>query len=199
MPHNTFQAMAGLSRRRAVAGLGALTGALTLGRSQGVAARQETSSLADHPMTGTWLAMANQAPGTPQVPAPSYLGADGSVLLMLPLTQVGRQGAEVSSPYLGTWEADDAQTAHFTAVQLLSDVDGTFRGSVTVDGYPKANADGQTFIDDNARVLVTVRDATGAVVEQVSGAGAPPVTGMRMAPGAPGFPEPPGATPAADA
>jgi hypothetical protein len=189
-------------RRRSVllsAVTGALTGALTLGRSQGVAARQATPSLADHPMTGTWLAMANQAPGAPQVPAPSYLGADGSVLLMFPLTQTSVQGVQFTSAYVGTWEADDARTGHFTAVQLLSAADGAFLGSVTVDGYPKANADGQSFIDDNARVMVTVRDAAGAVVEQMSGADAPSVTGIRMAPGVPGFPEMPGGTPAADA
>jgi hypothetical protein len=60
---------------------------------------------------------------------------------------------------------------------------------VTVDGHPEASADGQRFVDDNALVMVTIRDAAGAVVQQVSGAGAPPVTGIRMAPGAPGFPE----------
>jgi hypothetical protein len=131
--------------------------------------------------------MANQAPDAPQVPAPSHFGADGSVLLLFPPTQVGRQGVEFVSPYMGTWEADDAQPGHFTATQLLSDAAGAFLGSVTVDGYPKVNADGQSFIDDNARVIVTIRDASGAVVQQVSGAGASAITGIRMAPGIPGF------------
>jgi hypothetical protein len=179
-------------RRRSVllsAISGALTGALTFDRANDVSARQAASSLAGHPMAGVWLAMANQAPGAPQVPVPSFLGADGTVLLVFPLTQVGMQGVEFVSPYTGTWEADSDRRAHFTAVQLHSDASGAFLGSVTVDGYPEASADGQTFTDDNSRVMVTIRDATGAVVQQMSGAGAPAVTGIRMAPGAPGFPE----------
>jgi hypothetical protein len=179
-------------RRRSVllsAVAGAFTGALALGRSQEVAARQATSSLADHPLAGDWMAMANQAPGAPQVPAPSHFGADGSVLLVFPPTQVGMQGVEFVSPYVGTWEADSEQRGHFTATQLRSDANGAFLGSVTVDGYPEVSADGQSLIDDNSRVIVTIRDATGAVVEQMSGADAPPITGIRMGPGAPGFPE----------
>ena len=103
------------------------------------------------------------------------------------------QGVELVSPNVGTWEADSEQRGHFTATQLRSDANGAFLGSVTVDGYPEVSADGQSLIDDNSRVMVTIRDAAGAVVEQMSGADAPPVTGIRMAPGAPGFPEPSGA------
>ena len=177
----------------------ALTGGLALGRTREVAARQAPSSLADHPMAGVWLAMANQAPGAPQVPVPSYLGADGTVLLVFPPTQVGMQGVEFVSPYTGTWEADGERRAHFMATQLISDASGAFLRSVTVDGYPEASADGQTFTDDNSRVMVTIRDAAGAVVQEMSGAGAPPITGIRMAPGAPGFPDSAGgaATPTA--
>ena len=179
-------------RRRSVllsAVSGALSGAIALGRTQRVAAHQETSSLVDHPLAGDWMAMANQAPGAPQVPAPSHFGADGSVLLVFPPTQVGMQGVEFVSPYLGTWEADSDRRGHFTATQLLSDASGAFLGSVTVDGYPEVSEDGQTFVDDGSKVMVTIRDATGAVVQQIPGAGAPPVTGIRMTPGAPGFPE----------
>ena len=180
-------------RRRSVllsAVSGALTGALALGRSNEVAARQATSTLADHPLTGDWMAMANRPPpGSPQVPAPSHFGADGSVLLVFPPTQVGMQGVEFVSPYLGTWEADSDRRGHFTATQLLSDASGAFLGSVTVDGYPEVSEDGQTFVDDGSKVMVTIRDATGAVVQQIPGAGAPPVTGIRMTPGVPGFPE----------
>jgi hypothetical protein len=186
-----------IMRRRSVllsAVSGALTGALTLGRSHAVAARQETASLVDHPLTGDWMAMANRPPpGAPQGPAPSHFGADGSVLLVFPPTQVGMQGVEFVSPHVGTWEADSDRRGHFTATQLLSDATGAFLGSVTVDGYPEVSEDGQTFVDDGSKVMVTIRDAAGAVVQEVSGAGAPPVTAIRMAPGAPGFPEGPAA------
>jgi hypothetical protein len=99
------------------------------------------------------------------------------------------QGVEFVSPYAGTWEADSDRRGHFTATQLLSDAGGPFLGSVTVDGYPEVSEDGQTFVDDGSKVMVTIRDATGAVVQQMPGAGGPPVTGIRMAPGTPGFSE----------
>jgi hypothetical protein len=180
-------------RRRSVllsAVSGTVAGALTLGHSQGIAAHQGTPSLADHPLTGDWMAMANRPPpGAPQVPAPSHFGADGSVLLVFPPTQVGMQGVEFVSPHVGTWEADSDRRGHFTATQLLSDATGAFLGSVTVDGYPEVSEDGQTFLDDGSKVMVTIRDATGTIVQQMPGAGGPPVTGIRMAPGVPGFPE----------
>jgi hypothetical protein len=133
--------------------------------------------------------MANQAPGAPQVPAPSHVGADGSVLLVFPPTHVGMQGVEFVSPYAGTWEAESDRRGHFTATQLLSDARGAFLGSVTVDGYPEVSEDGESFVDDGSRVIVTIHDVTGAIVQQLPGTGAPPVTGIRMTPGVPGFPQ----------
>ena len=79
------------------------------------------------------MAMANQAPGAPQVPAPSHSGADPSALLVFPPTQVGIQGVEFVSAYAGTREADSDRRGHFTATQLLLDATGAFLGSVTVD------------------------------------------------------------------
>lgn len=152
-------------------------------------AQERAGDLADHPMTGTWLALANPPlPDHPQVAVPSYFGADGSVLLIFPLTQVGPQRVVFNTTCVGTWEADDERTAHFTATQMLSDANGTFLGTTTVDGYPMASEDGQTFIDDGARVTITIRDPAGVVVQQFPGAGARPVTGTKMSPGNPGFP-----------
>ena len=133
--------------------------------------------------------MANQAPGAPQVPAPSHVGADGSVLLVFPPTHVGMQGVEFVSPYAGTWEAESDRRGHFTATQLLSDARGAFLGSVTVDGYPEVSEDGESFVDDGSRVIVTIHDVTGAIVQQLPGTGAPPVTGIPMTTGVPGFPQ----------
>jgi hypothetical protein len=89
---------------------------------------------------------------------------------------------------VGTWEADSDRRGHFTTVQILTAADGTLLGSVTVDGYPEVSEDGQSFIDDGSRVQITIRDPLGAIVQQVPGAtDGRPVTGTRMAPGAPGF------------
>src|SRR5687767_12446391 len=181
-----------LNRRATLGRAGAIAAVLGLSSRIGHATAQEATptDLADHPMSGMWLAMANPPlPDDPQVPVPSLLAADGTVLLVFPVTQKGPQGVQFNSAYVGTWEPETARRAHFTAVQLLSDADGTFLGSVTVDGHPEASEDGQSFTDDNSMVMVTIRDAAGAVLQEVSGAGAPPVTGIRMAPGAPGFPD----------
>lgn len=159
-------------------------------------AQEESGDLAEHPLTGTWLVLAN--PPLPEDSQPfnwAYFGADGSVQLMFPPTQVGPQGVVFNSSYGGTWERDDERTGHFTAVQLLSDANGTFLGTTTVDGYPMVSEDGQTFIDDGSRVTVTIRDPAGAVVQTIPpSTGGRPVTGTRMSPGNPGFPA---ATPAA--
>jgi len=74
------------------------------------------------------------------------------------------QGVEFVSPYAGTWEAESDRRGHFTATQLLSDARGAFLGSVTVDGYPEVSEDGESFVDDGSRVIVTIRDVTGAIV-----------------------------------
>jgi hypothetical protein len=182
-----------VSRRIALATLGA--GGLALAAARSAAGRQ-AASLADHPLAGVWLAMANPAsPEDPQFPAPSYYGADGTVLLSFPVGQVGPNGAQLSSILMGTWEAYDDQTGHFTVVQLLSELDGTYAGSVTIDGFPKVNEDGASFIDDGSLAFVTIRDPLGNVVGTAPAVGSKPVTAVRMAPSAAGIPEP-GATPA---
>jgi hypothetical protein len=181
--------------RTALVGTLAVVAALMTGLVATAVAQEDTSALADHPLTGTWMAMANPPlPDDPQFAAPSYFGADGSVLLIFPSTQVGPQGVQHVSDYVGTWEADGERRGHFTAVQVLSDADGAFLGTITVDGYPMVSDDGQTFIDDGSLVMVTIRDAAGVIVDQFPGAGGRPVTAIRMGPGSPGFPETSGAT-----
>ena len=66
---------------------------------------------------------------------------------------------------------------------------GAGLGSVTVDDYPAVNEDEQTFIDAGSRVMVTIRDAAGSVVEQLPDAGIRPVTAIRMVPNSPGCPD----------
>jgi hypothetical protein len=48
--------------------------------------------------------------------------------------------------------------------------------------------DGETLIEDQSLVMVTIRDAAGTVLQEIPGAGSPPVTGVRMGVGAPNFP-----------
>ncbi len=180
-----------LNRRAALGRAGAIAAVLGLSSRIGHATAQEATptDLADHPLTGMWLAMANPPlPGDPQFPATSLYTADGVVLLVFPTTQVGPQGVVFNAPAMGTWEADSDRRGHFTAVQLQSDANGVFLGSVTIDGYPEVSEDGQTFADDGSRAVITIRDAAGAIVQEVSGVFDRPVTAIRMGVGAPGFP-----------
>jgi hypothetical protein len=191
---STSRIATSLSRRTALAGLGAGGIGVALAAPGRIAAAQDASAdLAGHPLTGTWLAMANPAAtDAPQFPAPSLFAADGTVLLVFPATQVGPQGVVFNAPVMGVWEADGERRGHFTAVQLLSDANGASLGSITIDGYPEVSEDGQTFIDDGSKVMITIRDASGAIVDQILPTGAPagrPVTAVRMGVGAPGFPE----------
>jgi hypothetical protein len=180
-----------ISRRTALTGLAAGGLGLALATTcVGASAQAAATDLANHPLAGTWLAMANPPlPEDPQIAVPSYYGADGSVLLMFPLSALGPQGVVFGAAGVGTWEADGEQRGHFTAVRVMSDANGTFTGTTTIDGYPEVSQDGQTFIDDGSKAIITIRDPAGAIVQQFPGAGARPVTAMRMGPSIPGFPE----------
>jgi len=109
----------------------------------------------------------------------------------VPTTQAGPQGVTFVSAEAGTWESIGERSAHFTAVQLLSDANGVFTGTVTIDAYQTVSEDGQTFVSDE-RSSVTIRDAQNNVIDVIRGG--PPAIGTRMAVGAPGFPEPSPAT-----
>ncbi|MDQ3540216.1 MAG: hypothetical protein M3440_05965 [Chloroflexota bacterium] len=187
-----------VSRRSALTGVGAGGLGLALGsRLAGASAGAQTGSVADHPLIGIWMAMVT-LPSAPDVAVavPSIYSADGSVLLVFPVSQVGPNGVQLKSVSVGTWEAVDERRGHFTAVQSLTDVDGNYLGSMTIDGYPAVSEDGQTFEDQSPDALITIRDAANAIVATVEGGSPNPVLGIRMGAGNPGFPEIPGeATP----
>jgi hypothetical protein len=179
-----------VSRRTAVAGLGAGGLGIALGaRSAGAASSMST---ANHPLMGMWLAMANPTRRgvDEQFPAPSLFAADGTVVLGFVPAAIGADGAiQFTGSPMGVWEPYDEQTGHFTAVQAIADKTGKLVGSVTIDGHPKVSADGTTFIDDGSLVTVTIRDGAGGVVTVVPpGGGGLPVTAIKMRVGNPGFP-----------
>jgi hypothetical protein len=187
-----------LTRRNALTGIGVTATAVGLDGRFAHASAQDTD-LSSHPLTGTWMAMANPPlPDDLQFPAPSLFAADGAVLLIFPTSQIGPQGPFLNAPVMGTWESDSDRRGHFTAVQLMSSPGGTFLGSVTIDGFPEVSEDGATFIADGSRATITMRDAAGAIVNQIIPNGQPagrPVTAVRMGVGTPGFPESSDATP----
>lgn len=150
---------------------------------------EQSIDLATHPMTGTWLAMA-QPPvaGDPLVPTPSVFRADGTVLLVFSVAQKGMNGVEYNAAGTGVWEPVDDHMGHFTVVQVISDAKGTFTTTITIDGYLEISDDGQSFLDDGSRSVITIRDASGAIVD-VIGDDEPvrPVAGTRMGVDKPGF------------
>lgn len=179
------------NRRTAIAGAG-LAAALAILGQVGRAAAQAVD-YSRHPLCGTWLAMANPPmPEDPKFPAPSLFAADGTVLLVFPATQRGPAGVDFGSAVMGTWAPDGDRRGHFTAVQLMSDAEGRFTGSLTIDGYPEVSDDGQSFLDDGSRAMLTFRDASGAVVNQIMPNGSPAgpgVQAVRMGVGIPGLVE----------
>src|SRR3712207_8577442 len=52
-----------------------------------------------------------------------------------------------------------------SGVQIHSNAEGTYVGSVTVDGYPVVSEDGQTILDDQSQGKITIRDAAGAITQ----------------------------------
>jgi hypothetical protein len=183
--HNTRS----VSRRTALAGLAG--GGVGMALFAGTRAAQDAPD-ANHPMVGAWLVV------TVDGPAPAFVKADGSFLHSSAPVSVGPDGAiSYPSPQNGVWEPDpdNERGIHFTTVQNIHDATGTLAGTLTVDGYPIASEDGQSFHDDGTRVRLTFRDASNNVTMVLGEDGSlPPVIGNRMVPGAPDFPE---ATPAA--
>src|SRR5688572_17192437 len=125
----------------------------------GLAAQEAQADYAGHAFVGTWMAT------TPGGLALGNFAADGSVVMGLQATQAGPMGVAFVSSEVGRWEPVDDRTAHFTAVQVLSNVDGQFVGTITIDGYPVVSEDGQSIVDDGSQGSVTIRDATHTVVE----------------------------------
>ena len=171
-----------LSRRTALAGLAAGGAGAVLVPT--VAARQASpDSVSTHPMVGIWLAM------TPGGPTPAHFLPDGSFLASSsPISTDAEGTVTYLSPRTGAWEPDGERGIHFTTVQSMHDAAGVYTGTLTVDGYPVASEDGETFYDDGTRFRETYRDPDGTVTlvrgEDVP---LPPTYGSRLRPGTPVF------------
>jgi hypothetical protein len=184
--------MLGLTLALAVAGVGAAP-RLTLP----IAAQDAAStSLKGHPLVGSWVAL------TPFGASAETFAADGSFVAGYPVVEQGPMGPAYYSAGIGVWESTGPRSGHFTSVQAITDANGVSLGTLTIDGYLDVSEDGQRFVDDDTKTTLTYRDATGAVIATItpfsSGTNVPPVTGTRMAVGAPGIPVgTPAATPTA--
>jgi hypothetical protein len=176
------------SRRNAITGLASASAAIALTSVPRVAA--QTPSLADHPLVGAWLVMITLAtsPDTPVV-VTSVCTAEGFVFHSFPTAEAGERGVTVKATAMGVWEAVDDRTGHFTTVQVLASADGTFAGTLTVDGHPRVSEDGTAFEDVSPDNHATIRNAENEVIADIPGGSPQPVRGYRIMPGNVTFPE----------
>lgn len=181
-----------VSRRSALVGLGAAGAGLALATVHPAAAQDATpDALASHPIVGVWLLMNATVPPSPST---VIFAADGTVVIESVVSAKDPAGDVVyASGRIGTWEPTGARSIHVTALDIGSDATGVYTGTTTLDAYPVASEDGQTWTDDGTQVKVTIRDAANAVVVVLGGGGGeapltPPVRATRMQPGELVFP-----------
>ena len=181
-------------RRRSVllsAVSGALTGALAVRRTT-TAQEATPSAIGNHPIVGAWLVM---NPSDPLNTRPAIFAADGTLTVgYVPASDLQpERGAILQGTAIGVWEPTGERSVHLTYVQALSDVNGTYLGTFTLDAYPEVSDDGQSFRDDGTQVHITFRDATNTIVNEAGRGGAQAanrqVHARRMQVGNPGFPE----------
>jgi hypothetical protein len=176
-----------LNRRSAFGRAAALGTAVGLGVGLRHATAQESAAaMANHPMVGTWL-----GGRTPESLGTTHFGPDGSMTNTTGVIGQSPEGTLVlNSLDLGVWEPVTAREIHFTFTETNYDATGKVLGTTTVDGYPVASEDGESFWDDGTKVTITIRDPSGTVT-QVLGPGLTDagIGGVRMRPGKPGYDE----------
>ena len=164
-----------MSRRAALAGLGAGGLGLALTAATRPAAAQEgATDLAGHPLVGTWVVM------TPGGVVPQIHGPDGSVISAFAPNYVDPVlGYTFQGPGLGVWEATGERSGHFTLIQALSDANGAYVGTFQFEADPEVSADGRTFSAGKPQRVI-VRDAANNVTFDQVLPQDPPVTATRM-------------------
>lgn len=176
----TFGRTGTMSRRSAFSGLaGGGLGLATVTRGLAASAPEQQPPPASHPIVGTWLVRSADGLGL------ATFAADGSFTQEGPTSQSGSHGVIFTSAALGRWEGAGTRTAHYNAIQFLSDGDGTYAGTITTNGYAAVSADGRSLLDNAPQTAIITRDASDQVVSVVGGnGGAPPLVGQRVGPDA---------------
>jgi hypothetical protein len=186
-----------LTRRSALAGIGAGSLALFLGASASAAppafetggsGSGEVLSTTTHPLAGRWLShLALPSRPDVDVAVPTFFGADGTVVMIFPGMEAEKRGLQVSGIALGCWEPMTADLGHFTAVQVLANLDGDYVGTVTIDGYAQTDAEGLGYAVRSDDHLFVVRDQADAVIEELGASATYPMRGLKMRVGNAGF------------
>ena len=175
MPRQPIRS-SGLSRRATLAGAAAGIAAAGASRAAPAAAQEATpaADLAGHPLVGTWAVM------SPGGVVPQTHGPDGSVVAAFAPNYVDPVlGLTFQGTALGRWEAVGERGARFTALQALSDADGTYVGSFLLAAGMEVSEDGQTW-SSSGETRIVVRDATNTIVVDEVLPVEPVVTATRM-------------------
>jgi hypothetical protein len=189
-----------LTRRSALAGLGVGSLGLFLGASASAAPPAfETGgggggsllpTTATHPLAGRWLShLALPSRPDVEVAVPTFFGGDGTVVMIFPGMEAEKRGIQVSGIALGCWEPMTADLGHFTAVQVLANLDGDYVGTVTIDGYAQTDAEGLGYAVRSEDNLFTVRNQANDIIEELAASAAHPMRGLKMRAGNAGFRE----------
>lgn len=171
----------------------ALTGLIGANsRNMGTAAQDASNAMAEHPIVGAWLTM---NPGDPPSASPVSFTADGIMTVAYAPSYIDPElGLTFQGTAIGAWEPTGERSIRFTFVQALSDTDGNYLGTFTLDGYPEVSEDGLAFVDEGTMARVTIRDANNVITVQAGGGQGeepitPPVHARRIQVGNPGFPD----------
>ena len=142
------------------------------------------------PIVGAWLVI---NPSDPLNARPAIFAADGTLTIAyVPSYTDPERGVVLQGTAIGVWEPTGERGVHLTYVQALSDLNGTYLGTLTRDAYPEVSDDGQSFRDDGTQVHITFRDAANTIVNEANGGGGAEaatrqVHAIRMQVGNPGF------------
>jgi hypothetical protein len=100
---------------------------------------------------------------TPAGPVPTIVGPDGSFVSAFSAAYFDPGlGLTFQGSALGQWEAVGERGTHVTAIQVLTDAEGTYLGTFQFEGHPEVSADGQTFMDTTPQRVV-MRDANNTI------------------------------------
>jgi hypothetical protein len=185
----TQQSSAQVSRRAALAGLGAGGVGLAVASSPR-RVHAEAAGLAEHPLAGAWLVSLSPGMAT----AICSLAADGTALIALPICEDNGSGTvSYTTPGVGTWQSEGSRGGYVNVVQLLSHATGAPVGTRSTHYFPVVSDDGNTFTADGRLTRVVARDSSGALIKVTGENGElTDIFGVRMRPGSPGFPGPTG-------
>lgn len=144
-----------ISRRSALAGLGAGGIGLALANAARPANAQDASptSLADHPFVGAWIVDRNPDDPT-EIPTYNVVTSDGTII-------------DPTVGGVGVWKATGPDTADFTLTGTITELSAYFlvRGSITVEegGEHATNTYSSTIVAADGTVMEeTTASAAGA-------------------------------------